>query len=223
MIVLAGWIASALVFTSFFMKTIVPLRLVAIASNLAFMTYGLLGLRTGVFGDVYPIFVLHACLLPVNVIRLVQIRRLTTAARSSDRDLIAVLLPFMRREAHGRGTVLFRRGDAAERLYVIGEGSVLLQEDQKRLEAGDVFGELGLFAADNARAMTAVCADDCVLFSLGREKALELYYQHPAFGIFLLRLVAGYVSELRAAADGLAAGASALPARSSELSSSSGR
>jgi CRP/FNR family cyclic AMP-dependent transcriptional regulator len=202
MIVLAGWIAAVLVFTSFFMKTIVPLRLLAIGSNLAFMTYGLLALEGGVFAHVYPIFVLHCCLLPVNVVRLAQIRKVTTAARSSsDGDLISVLLPFMRRESHARGTVLFRRGDAAERLYVIGEGSVLLEEDEKRLGAGEIFGELGLFAADNARAMTAVCADDCVLFSLGREKALELYYQHPAFGIFLLRLAAGYVSELRTAAD----------------------
>lgn len=206
--IVAGWIASGLVFTSFFMKTIVPLRLVAISSNLAFMCYALLGLRSGTFGTVYPIFVLHACLLPVNVIRLVQIRRTTTAVRSAgDGDLIAALLPFMRRETHPRGTVLFRRGDAAERLYLIGEGSVVLTDDQKRLEGGQVFGELGLFTADNTRAMTAVCADDCVLYSLGHEKALELYYQHPALGIFLLRLLAGYVSELRTAADAGSAGA----------------
>jgi hypothetical protein len=51
----AAWAASALVFAAFFMKTIVPLRLVAIASSLAFIAYALLGLAYGVFGRVYPI------------------------------------------------------------------------------------------------------------------------------------------------------------------------
>jgi CRP/FNR family transcriptional regulator, cyclic AMP receptor protein len=223
MIVIAAWTASVLVCISFFMKTMVPLRLVAITSNLAFITYGLLALGSGVFGKVYPILVLHSCLLPVNVIRLAQIRRMTRAARSSsESDLITVLLPFMRREAHPRGAVLFRRGDAAERLYLIDKGSILLEEDQKRLEAGEIFGELGLFATDNARAMTAVCADDCVLRSLGREKALELYYQHPALGVFLLRLLAGYVSELRAAAEESAATPGGISGRGA-VSESSGR
>ncbi len=34
---IVAWIAAGLVFASFFMKTIVPLRAVAIASNLAFI------------------------------------------------------------------------------------------------------------------------------------------------------------------------------------------
>lgn len=202
MIVAAAWVASLLVFSSFFMKTMVPLRLVAIASNLAFITYALLGLQSGVFSKVYPILVLHSCLLPLNVVRLAQIRGMTRVAESSsESDMISVLLPFMARARHARGTVLFRRGDAADTLYVIGEGRVLLEEDEKRLGPGDMFGELGLFMADNTRAMTAVCDDECLLYSLSRAKALELYYQHPRFGMFLLRLLAGYVAELRAAAE----------------------
>jgi hypothetical protein len=43
-IVVAGWIAAVLVFSSFFMKTMIPLRIVAIASNAAFICYALLGL-----------------------------------------------------------------------------------------------------------------------------------------------------------------------------------
>ena len=47
-LVITGWIAAALVFSTFFMKTMLRLRLVAIAGNVAFMTYGLLGLLTSV-------------------------------------------------------------------------------------------------------------------------------------------------------------------------------
>jgi hypothetical protein len=38
-IVVAAWLAAFLVFSSFFMKTIVPLRIVAAVSNVAFIVY----------------------------------------------------------------------------------------------------------------------------------------------------------------------------------------
>jgi len=66
-IVVAAWVASILVFCAFFMKTMIPLRIVGIASNAAFIAYALLGLHYGVFGRVYPILVLHSYLLPLNV------------------------------------------------------------------------------------------------------------------------------------------------------------
>ena len=62
LIVIAGWVSAVLVFSSFFMKTMIPLRTVAVCSNVSFITYALLGLRYGVFGWVYPILVLHAAL-----------------------------------------------------------------------------------------------------------------------------------------------------------------
>lgn len=35
---IAAWVASLLVFSTFFMKTMIPLRVVGIASNVDFMT-----------------------------------------------------------------------------------------------------------------------------------------------------------------------------------------
>ena len=43
---LSGYLASALVFLAFYMKTMIPLRVVGILSNVAFMTYGLGGVFT---------------------------------------------------------------------------------------------------------------------------------------------------------------------------------
>ena len=40
---LVGYLASALVFATFYMKTMMPLRAVAIASNVAFISYGYVG------------------------------------------------------------------------------------------------------------------------------------------------------------------------------------
>lgn len=60
---LVGFFASALVFSTFCMRSMLPLRLVATASNLAFITYALLG-------GLLPVLILHAILLPVNVFHL---------------------------------------------------------------------------------------------------------------------------------------------------------
>src|SRR5438093_9781954 len=100
-ILIAGWVAAVLVFSSFFMKTMIPLRIVAIASNVAFVSYALLGLEYGVFGRVYPILVLHSCLLPLNMRRLRQLRRLIAAVqKATDEDVLRSLVPYMKTELH---------------------------------------------------------------------------------------------------------------------------
>lgn len=207
LIVIAGWLSAALVFSSFFMKTIIPLRMVAICSNVAFITYALLGLKYGVFDRVYPILVLHSSLLPLNVVRLRQLKKLQRGVReASDDETIRSLVPYMRPETHAAGDVLFRRGDAANRLYFLQHGRVRFPEIGKVVSGGQVFGEVGLFAPHNVRTLSAACDEDCRLYTIPRDKVLELYYQDPKFGFFLIRLVAGlHQSPERAAYAGAAA------------------
>jgi ABC-type glycerol-3-phosphate transport system permease component len=57
-----GWLASGLVFATFCAKRMLPLRALAITSNLAFISYGYTE-------ALWPIVVLHAAMLPMNVIR----------------------------------------------------------------------------------------------------------------------------------------------------------
>ena len=196
MIVFAAWFAAGLVFAAFFMKTMIPLRIIAIASNVAFVAYALLGLRYGIFDRVYPILVLHAALLPLNVMRLRQMNRLIAAVNEASKDdTIDYLIPYMRRERHPKGETLFRRGDAADKLYLIEDGSISLPEPGRRLTRGAVFGEVGLFAPHGVRSVTAVCDADCVLHAITKDKVLELYYQNPRFGFFLIRLVSALVQD----------------------------
>ncbi|HYZ11412.1 MAG TPA: hypothetical protein VE962_05910, partial [Actinomycetota bacterium] len=56
-------------------------------------------------------------------------------------------------------------------------------------------GEVGLFAAEGRRTFTAECETDCRLLTITKEKTLELYYQNPKFGMFLMRLVSDYARE----------------------------
>jgi CRP/FNR family transcriptional regulator, cyclic AMP receptor protein len=199
LIVIAAWFAALLVFSSFFMRTMIPLRVVAITSNIAFVTYALLGLRYGIFGRVYPILVLHSSLLPLNVLRLRQIKGLIDAVnRASEGETLEYLIPYMRSERHSRGETLFRKGDAADKLYLIEEGTIFMPELGKRLSDGAVFGEVGLFAPQSIRSVTALCEEDCQLHAITKDKVLELYYQNPRFGFFLIRMVSALVQETNA-------------------------
>ncbi|MEO8250250.1 MAG: hypothetical protein ABI589_12855 [Burkholderiales bacterium] len=60
-----GYLASLLVLATFCMRDMAALRLLAIASNAAFIAYGALA-------DVRPVLLLHLVLLPVNLVRLAQ-------------------------------------------------------------------------------------------------------------------------------------------------------
>jgi hypothetical protein len=60
-----GFLAAGLVIATFFMRQMIPLRILALCSNLAFLAYGLR------FGLV-PVWTLHAVLLPMNGCRLAQ-------------------------------------------------------------------------------------------------------------------------------------------------------
>jgi CRP/FNR family transcriptional regulator, cyclic AMP receptor protein len=55
-----GYAASAAVLATFCMSTTIPLRILALGSNVLFMAYGYVD-------HLYPVFVLHAILFPVNV------------------------------------------------------------------------------------------------------------------------------------------------------------
>jgi hypothetical protein len=76
----AGYIAFVLVFSAFYMKDMVSLRVLAICSNVAFLVFA---------GSMHlvPVIILHAVLLPLNVWRLIALierRRVRPARTNSD-------------------------------------------------------------------------------------------------------------------------------------------
>jgi hypothetical protein len=62
-----GFCASFAVLASFCMTTIVPLRVLALTSNVLFSAYGLLA-------HIYPVMLLHILLLPINLLKLWRLR-----------------------------------------------------------------------------------------------------------------------------------------------------
>jgi hypothetical protein len=63
-----GFLAALTVLATFCMDTILPLRGFAIASNILFIVYG-------IAGQLYPVLLLHAVLLPINIGKIVQLVR----------------------------------------------------------------------------------------------------------------------------------------------------
>ena len=72
-----AWLASGLVFTTFYMRDQVRMRQMAVLANVTFICYALLGLNEGIFDKVLPIFVLHVSTLGVNLSRLREASALT--------------------------------------------------------------------------------------------------------------------------------------------------
>jgi hypothetical protein len=63
---IVGYLASTIVFLTFVTKDMRLLRILAIFSNISFLTYGLLDWLP-------PVFCLHLILLPINTLRLREI------------------------------------------------------------------------------------------------------------------------------------------------------
>lgn len=194
---LVAWIASTLVFMSCFMKTMVPLRMLGICSNVAFIFYCLLGLHYDMFDKLLPILILHVGLLVLNVMRLSQVKATIRQIREATRgqNSLEFLTPYMRRETGAPGQVLFSKGDAADRIYLLRKGHVRLVEIDKMLGPGGMFGEVGVFADHKSRGSTAMCADECEFFSITGDKVIELFFQDPRFGLFVVRTISQYVSD----------------------------
>ena len=183
----AGAVGIALVVASSFVKTMVPLRWLAVGSNLGFVVYGLLH-RSPL------IVVLHATLLPINLWRVMQMARLArqVTAAVADGDLSGVWLkPYMRRMRLKAGEVLFRRGDRAVHIYLLVEGRIEFTEIGEFIEPGRMFGEIAFFAPDRRRTLTALCRTDCTVLSIDEDTFRQIYFQDPTFGYGVVTLVAG--------------------------------
>src|SRR5262245_36712586 len=141
---LLGYAASLLVLTTFCMNTMLPLRWVAIGSNVLFVLFGY-------FARIYPVMILHVVLFPVNVVRLLQIYRLVRDSLDPHGSTLSFqnLLPFMTKRHLRSGATLVNKGDMADRLFYLQKGTIEIMELGKTLGPGSVIGEIGVFAPDH--------------------------------------------------------------------------
>ena len=170
---------------SFAVKRMVPLRTLAIVGNVCFVAYGLVE-------SLLPSLALNLVLLPLNAARLWEIEKLSKeiARATQDSPVSQWLLPHMRHRSFKAGEILFRRGEAADRLFYVASGDVRMAEIGQRVGPGELIGEIGLFSPERKRTQTIVCETDSELYDMTDEMIFQLYYQNPKLGFFLMRLVA---------------------------------
>jgi len=193
-----GYLGAATTLIGASRKTMISLRAFAIGSNLCSLVYA------GAYG-VWPSLVVNAVLLPFNIHRLIEMRRLVRRVETAAKGDLSLdwLRPFMDRSSHRAGEVLFRKGDDPDRMFFVLSGTLRLVEIGREIGSGELLGEIALFSPEHKRTMTVACAADCELLSISEASLRQLCHQNPAFSFHLMRLIArrltGDVRRLEAA------------------------
>lgn len=191
---LFGLLGISFSLASFAMKRMLPLRILAVGANIAFIGFAIaMYFHPGTDPKApIPGLVLNVLLLPINLRRMSEIRKLTAEiGRATHESPVSQwLLPHMRRRGFRAGEVLFRKGERADSLIYIASGELTLVEIAKPVGPGDLLGEIGLFSPENVRTQTLRADTDGELYEMTGESLFQLHYQNPRLGFYLIRLVA---------------------------------
>jgi cyclic nucleotide-binding protein len=165
------------------MRTIVPLRIAALISDVFFIAYGIMA-------NSINTFILYCLLLPINSVRLYQMIKLIRKARVSAQGDLSMdwLKPFMIRRTYRKGDVLFRKGQPANEMFFTVSVKLLVTELGIEIPPGRLVGELGFLSPDNRRTQTVECTQEGEVLTMTYDRLLEIYFQNPEFGYYFLRL-----------------------------------
>jgi hypothetical protein len=175
--------ASIFVVATLSMRTMIPLRVFAILTNIVLIA-------TAVPSHNYPVLLLHGVLLPLNSYRLHQMLQLVRdVKRSVSSDLsMEWLRPFMTERKCTTGEVLFYKDEKADSMYYIVGGRFKLVESGIELPVGAIVGEFGMISPSNTRTQTLECIEGGLILSVSYDQVEQLYVQNPAFAFYFLRL-----------------------------------
>ena len=164
-------------------RTMVPLRVSNMVSNLSFAAYGALA------GDIKT-FLLYLLLFPINAVRLRQMLRLVEKARTATQGDMSMewLKPFMTERRYRRGDILFKKDETANEMLLTVTGKFLVKEIGVELPPGVLMGELGFLTPDKRRTATIECLEGGQVLSITYDRLLEIYFQNPQFGYYFLVL-----------------------------------
>jgi len=178
-----SFFASIFVVATLSMRTMIPLRVFAILTNI-------LLIATAIPTHNYPTILLHGVLLPLNSYRLHQMLQLVREVkRSVNSDLsMEWLRPFMTERKCTAGEVLFYKDEKADSMYYIVSGRFQLVESGIMVPVGAIVGELGMLSPSNERTQTLECIESGVVLGVSYDQVEQLYVQNPAFGFYFLRL-----------------------------------
>jgi hypothetical protein len=182
--------ASVFVVATTTMRTMIPLRVFGILTNIVLIA-------TAIPNHNYLVILVQAVVLVLNSYRLHQMLQLVRdVKRSVNSDLsMDWLKPFMTERKCTTGEVLFYKDEKAEDMLYIVSGRFKLVESGIELPVGAIVGELGMLSPLKLRTQTLECIEAGVILSVSYIKVEELYVQNPAFGFYFLRLASARLFE----------------------------
>src|ERR1700742_597708 len=175
--------ASVFVVATTTMRTMIPLRVFAILTNIILIA-------TAIPIHNYLVILLQALVLVLNSYRLHQMLQLVRdVKRSVNSDLsMDWLKPFMTERKCADGEILFYKDEKAEDMLYIVSGRFRLVESGIELPVGALVGELGMLSPSNLRTQSLECIEAGVILSVSYDQVEQLYVQNPAFGFYFLKL-----------------------------------
>lgn len=182
--------ASIFVVATTTMKTMIPLRVVGILTNLVLIA-------TAIPTRNYLVILVQSVVLVLNSYRLHQMLQLIRDVRKSVNSDLSMdwLKPFMTERNCKTGEIIFYKDEKAEDMLYIVSGRFRLVESGIELPVGAIVGELGMLSPSNMRTQTLECIADGLILSVSYSKVEELYVQNPAFGFYFLRLASARLFE----------------------------
>lgn len=179
-----GYVAAGLVFITFWMKVPLRFRALAIGCNVVLIAYAAVGHQWLLLG-------LNVALVPVNLLRFFELRRVTDKIKRALVSDLSVdwLRPLMQRADFQAGEHLFKQGDEQGDIYLVVSGTIRLVEIDVTVGAGELIGEMAVFSPASRRTLSARCETPVELLVIHNSEFLRRYYENPDFGVYLVRLV----------------------------------
>src|SRR4051795_7735568 len=175
--------ASVFVVATTTMRTMIPLRIFGILTNLVLIA-------TAIPTRNYLVILVQSVVLVLNSYRLHQMLQLVRDVKKSVNSDLSMewLKPFMTERNCTAGEMLFYKDEKAEDMLYIVSGKFKLVESGIVLPVGAIVGELGMLSPSNTRTQTLECVEAGLVLSVSYSKVEELYVQNPEFGFYFLRL-----------------------------------
>jgi hypothetical protein len=182
--------ASVFVVATTTMRTMIPLRVFGILTNLVLIA-------TAVPAHNYPVILVQVVVLALNSYRLHQMLQLVRDVKRSVSSNLSMewLKPFMAERKCASGEVLFYKDEKADSMYYIVSGRYRLVESGIELPVGAIVGEFGMLSPSNVRTQTLECVEGGTILSVTYDQVEQLYVQNPAFGFYFLKLVSARLFE----------------------------
>src|ERR1700747_3169772 len=146
--------ASVFVVATTTRRTMIPLRVFGILTNLVLIA-------TAIPGRNYPVILVQLVVLGLNSYRLHQMLQLVRDVKKSVSSNLSMewLKPFMTERKCKAGEVLFYKDEAGDAMCYIVSGRYRLVESGIEVPVGAITGEFGMLTPSNVRTQTMECIE----------------------------------------------------------------